>query len=407
MGLTWEPYKHAYRADLNGLTIDRRSNAAGNERVTVWGSLHRWWHDGSNAGAFTEGEVRRAAAALCVALHIQPAALNLTRIEYGLNLYHLPQLPRRYIDAACDLNGAPFVGMPGSIVGKVTQSKRRAGSKKGENRTRLKVKLYQKEDAETGEVGLRVEVCRIDEYVARVSLRTFADLVELRADVVNAMAADLVDRFGRRVLWLPKLPAAAKNNPAAARTAELLRWQKVKGKPRQRARRRRAELEAAAGVPSMADELTKGIENGWAELRHPPKVPNYDISPPVAEPKMSKFGNLDEPPNCDISPPYEPAKQTTTQILRNVDLSTLHLTERQKALHDARRCVECGESLAGRRADTLTCSKRCRNRKSNRLHNLARKVQRRAGPGSLFPIDAQDVVRVLNRAEHGEGQISP
>ncbi len=86
-----------------------------------------------------------------------------------------------------------------------------------------------------------------------------------------------------------------------------------------------------------------------------------------------------------------PLENEKTRTKSNLSIVTSHsdLTPNQQQRFEARKCVICCKDISMRSEDTITCSKQCRNKKSNIYNNPRRKILKELKNGTryLFPLD--------------------
>ncbi len=367
-----------------------------NAWIKLTGSIHKHAHKINNTD-FGLSELKNELRKLCDEIGIHPNMVSIHNIEFGVNI-ETDVLPIMIFDKFIEYKRNEFVRM----------QRNRVGNPKAKGviceHVQFLIKVYDKgtqTNLDTFMMRFEVKAKRM-RYLERLGLPNRLYLSDLeRPEIMELLGKILVSHYDGIVQTTDI--CTIKESALSGKDREFLRvangrgyWlekkkdvqnKKVTTKTYNRHLERFEQLKKQVSKDSDHDVIREKIVSKWQHLS--------------SEVETEKGKNVQ---NSPLFQQYNYDNISGNENIENVQNSPLELgwnfghlgtPEKSKnAPEKTRICEVCKTSIEHRKMTSKTCSKKCRNKLSNRIHDYTRKIPK-SSSGLLFEVRQFVDMRVL------------
>ena len=363
-----------YQLTVKELTETGPGNSSTRFVLIVDGSLHKNHQQGSNYKPFTFADLQAEIKHLCSSLKIAPECLKINRLEVGQNIPFTSPVFPFLKSSLLTYKGHCFSqyrpGRDGKVLGYECNGL-----------TQYRVKIYDK----ALQFDLPFPLMRFELRFLKMEplkgIKTLADLSDFNR--VNGLFNLLIKAWGHvllfdRTIEPCKLTASQKEFWRDADNPKY--WEGLNNGQYREQKKRFQRIIEKHGI-GHHEFIKNGLSEIWAQTcKNPPELTGWQpngngkFSPGIDH--VAKCPKNQNPPELTIN--IKGQKRGTPEISCSVvDGSNYPVI---------RKCVICGKDISERRKNATTCSRVCRNAKSNPGNNFKRKLGRLQGLGLLFDL---------------------
>lgn len=361
--------------------------------IEVKNSVHTFWHD-ANHTDFTIKDLSNTLQFFKERLGIDPEKSTLHGFEFGVNV-EADRLPPEIFTHYLSHKNEPFKPM---LKKHITGNKKATGAIC--EHSQVEIKVYDKGtqynlDRYLMRFEIKITKMQILER-SEISIIHLSDL--LKIDVLKDLESVLISYYDDSMKRENYDPDSLKNLKGSDFDLWKLGqnidyWNELKSKCKgtgnktfSRKKKRFLELNKIVKTDDLHAKIRAKIVSKWQHLTDVGHLQQKAKS----DPEFTTFENV---PNESNPTPKRTKMTPFLQLVLRVNYGSIAtLTNEQKARVEKRVCIVCEMDISHRQKGTLTCSKSCRNKKSNSTHDYTRKIRTDAKTVTLF--DTSEMVNI-------------
>ncbi len=344
-------------AKYNGLTIRLTPDSSGGFRLVVRGSLHRFYNDGgTNGNDFFYWQFKEALIRLETLLKIPVSDFTIRNLEFGVNL-------KTELTAAKYIRSLVYDG--NKAFADLNVNDNYVGKQCTRQDTTLKVYDKGKQESNGDKRLLRIELKfnrmrLLTDPEGRFNISAVRDL--LSREKVGVLGQELAQRWAQIIFYDGGIDKLKAEKLGLWKYRSVQFWQELNRNQRYKARTKYNKIIDKLCPLHTQKQIEKMILKKWAQLVNRKHKNGRRLTHFESDSEAQKKATFDTIQcTCLLSPGIPQNEKEKNQ---------------KKIESVTRFCEVCGNDISHRKKTARTCSRKCRNAKSNQSRKERRNEKR-------------------------------